>query len=85
MRGPTDGRCEASPESRSEAEAIVRDVIQRPLDLRPGARVLHAPAGTDLWREGTLVRSSPNGEEWLVKDRFGRFWVYVTRLRPAET
>ncbi len=63
---------------------IVPEVIQRPLDLRRGATVLHAPAGTEDWREGTLVRPSPNGEEWLVKDRFGRVWVGVTRLRPPE-
>jgi hypothetical protein len=26
------------------------------------------------------VRPSPNGEEWLVKDRFGKFWVATNRL-----
>jgi hypothetical protein len=35
-------------------------------------------------RVGELVRSSPNGEEWLVKDRLGRFWVSVQRLRLAD-
>jgi len=35
-------------------------------------------------RVGELVRASPNGEEWLVKDRFGRFWVNVIRLEPAD-
>jgi hypothetical protein len=29
---------------------------------------------------GELVRPSPNGEEWLVKDRFGKFWVATNRL-----
>ncbi|MGH2450667.1 MAG: hypothetical protein ACRDGE_05255 [Candidatus Limnocylindria bacterium] len=33
---------------------------------------------------GTLVRSSPNGEEWLLKNEMGRFWVHVSRLRPAD-
>ena len=37
------------------------------------------------WVRGVAVRPSPNGEEWLVKNRFGRFWIHVTRLRPAET
>jgi hypothetical protein len=35
-------------------------------------------------RIGELVRQSPNGEEWLVKDRHGRFWVDTGRLRPAD-
>jgi hypothetical protein len=35
-------------------------------------------------RVGELVRSSPNGEEWLVKDRLGRFWVSVNRLQPTD-
>jgi hypothetical protein len=51
--------------------------------LRRGARVVYSPAHSDEWREGELVRSSPNGEEWLVKNRFGRFWLHVSRLRPA--
>ncbi len=53
------------------------------LDLRPGTRVRYLPAHTDEWREGVLVRGSPNGEEWLVKNRFGRFWIHVSRLRPS--
>jgi len=52
------------------------------LELRSGARVLYSPAHSNEWREGTLVRSSPNGEEWLVKNRFGQFWLHVNRLRP---
>ena len=54
------------------------------LELRPGARVRYEPVHSGEWREGELVRSSPNGEEWLVKNRFGRFWLHVSRLRPAE-
>lgn len=52
------------------------------LELRKGARVLYRLAdGT--WLEAALVRGSPSGEEWLVKNRFGRYWVPVTQLRPA--
>ena len=54
------------------------------VELRQGARVRYLPVHSDEWREGELVRSSPNGEEWLVKNRFGRFWLHVSRLRPAE-
>ena len=53
------------------------------LELRPGARVRYLPVHTSDSREGELVRSSPNGEEWLVKNRYGRFWIHVGRLRPA--
>ncbi|HEV8230535.1 MAG TPA: hypothetical protein VGQ86_11285 [Candidatus Limnocylindria bacterium] len=53
------------------------------LDLRKGARVRYRPADGE-WRSGELVRGSPNGEEWLVKDRLGQVWVAVTQLRPAE-
>jgi len=53
-----------------------------PLELRPGARVRYTPAHTDESREGVLVKSSPNGEEWLVKNRLGRFWLHVNRLAP---
>jgi hypothetical protein len=35
----------------------------------------------DGWQEGELVHGSSTGEEWLVKNRFGRYWVPVTRLR----
>jgi hypothetical protein len=52
------------------------------LELRKGARVLYRSAENG-WREGKLVRGSPNGEEWLVKDRSGQFWVAVTQLRPT--
>jgi hypothetical protein len=54
------------------------------LVLRPGARVRYSPVHSDEWREGKLVRVSPNQEEWLVENRFGRFWVHVTRLRPPD-
>jgi len=51
-----------------------------PMPLRPGTKVRFGPDG----RIGEIVRSSPNGEEWLVKDRFGRFWVSANRLRLAD-
>ena len=53
------------------------------LELRRGARVRWQPAPGE-WREGKLVRSMPNDEEWLVENELGSFWVHVTRLRPAE-
>jgi hypothetical protein len=53
-----------------------------PLELRPGARVLYSPAHSGEWREGELVKASQNREEWLVKNRFGRYWLHVSRLRP---
>ena len=46
--------------------------------------MLYSPAHSDEWREGELVKSSPNREEWLVKNRFGRFWLHVSRLRPPD-
>jgi hypothetical protein len=46
--------------------------------------VRYSPAHSDEWREGTLVKSSPNREEWLVENRYGRFWLHVGRLRPPE-
>ena len=52
------------------------------LDLRPGATVQYSPAHSDEWREGKLIKASPNREEWLVENRFGRFWLHVSRLRP---
>lgn len=54
------------------------------LVLRPGARVRYTPVHSEQSREGELVKSSPNGEEWLVKNRFGRFWLHVNRLAPPE-
>jgi hypothetical protein len=52
------------------------------LELRKGAQVLYRLAdGT--WLEAALVRGSSTGEEWLVKNRFGQYWVPVTQLRPA--
>ena len=58
-------------------------MIDRPLELRPGGPVRYRAADSDEWRDGTLVRASANGEEWLVKNRFGKFWLLVSRLRPA--
>ena len=52
------------------------------VELRRGARVRYIPAHSGESREGVIVRSSPNGEEWLVKNRFGEFWLNVNRLRP---
>jgi hypothetical protein len=51
-----------------------------PRELRAGMKIRFGPDQ----RIGELVRPSPNGEEWLVKDRFGRFWVAVTRMRAAD-
>jgi hypothetical protein len=51
-----------------------------PIELRPGTKVRF---GYDQ-RIGELVRASPNGEEWLVKDRFGKFWVATNRLRLED-
>lgn len=53
------------------------------LDLRKGARVQYRSPVADMWQEGELVHGSTTGEEWLVKNRFGKHWVAVTRLRPA--
>lgn len=53
------------------------------LELRKGTRVLYRSPVEDIWQEAELVRGSSTGEEWLVKNRFGRYWVGVTRLRPA--
>jgi len=53
------------------------------LDLRKGARVLYRSPVADMWQEGVLVHGSTTGEEWLVKNRFGKHWVSVTQLRPA--
>ena len=53
------------------------------LELRPGATVQYRAADSGEWREGSLVKGSANGEEWLVKNRFGRYWLHVSRLRPA--
>jgi hypothetical protein len=58
-------------------------VISPELELRSGARVRYLAADSGEWRDGTLVRGSPTGEEWLVKNRFGKYWLHVSRLRPA--
>lgn len=54
------------------------------LELRPGTTVQYRAADSNEWREGVLVKGSTNGEEWLVKNRFGRFWLHYSRLRPVE-
>ena len=53
------------------------------LELRKGARVLYRSPVEDAWQTGELIHGSPTGEEWLVKNRFGQYWVPVTWLRPA--
>ena len=58
-------------------------MIGRPLELRPGGSVRYRAADSGEWRDGTLVKASANGEEWLVKNRIGKFWLQVSRLRPA--
>ncbi len=60
-------------------------MISPTLELRSGVTVRYLAADSGEWREGTLVRSSPTGEEWLVKNRFGKFWLHVSRLRPLES
>jgi hypothetical protein len=53
------------------------------LELRKGTRILYRSAAEDMLQEGQHVRGSTTGEEWLVKNRFGEYWVPVTQLRPA--
>ena len=53
---------------------------EQPIALRRGMKVRFGPDQ----RIGEIVRSSPNGEEWLVKDRLGRFWVSANRLHPVD-
>ena len=60
-------------------------MISQPLELRRGATVRYLAADSGEWREGTLVKSSSTGEEWLVKNRFGKYWLHVSRLRPVNT
>ena len=59
-------------------------MIGEPLDLRAGATVQYLAAASNEWQTGTLVKGSPNGEEWLVKNRFGKYWLHVSRLRPMS-
>ena len=59
-------------------------MIGPPLELRPGVTVQYRAADNGEWREGTLVKGSANGEEWLVKNRFGKYWLHVGQLRPAN-
>jgi hypothetical protein len=53
------------------------------LELRKGAQVLYRDSVEDDWRQGELIHGSSTGEEWLVKNRYGQYWVPVTQLRPA--
>lgn len=52
------------------------------MELRKGMPVafLHDELG---WMEGTLIRRSPNGEEWLVRTKFEDRWVPIAELYPA--
>lgn len=59
-------------------------MIGQPLELRPGVTVRYLAADSGEWREGTLVKASSTGEEWLVKSRFGKYWLQVGRLRPVD-
>ena len=59
-------------------------MITPPLELRPGAAVQYRAAASGEWQDGTLVKGSANGEEWLIKNRFGKYWLNVNRLRPAN-
>ena len=59
-------------------------MISQPLELRRGATVRYLAADSGEWSEGTLVKSSSTGEEWLVKNRFGKYWLDVSRLRPVN-
>jgi len=54
------------------------------LERRKGVQVVFRNPADDGWQQGELVHGSSTGEEWLVKNRFGQYWVAVTRLRPAE-
>lgn len=60
-------------------------MIGPPLELRPGVTVQYVAADSGEWREGTLVKASSTGEEWLVKNRMGSYWLHVSRLRPVDT
>src|SRR5258705_2950454 len=74
---------EANPVSFQSVEST--DPLMAPtLDLRKGAPVLYRSPVADIWQEGELVRGSPTGEEWLVKNRFGQYWVTVTQLPARE-
>ena len=59
-------------------------MISPALELRPGALVQYRAADSGEWRDGTLVKGSSNGEEWLVKNRFGKYWIQLSKLRPAN-
>jgi len=57
-------------------------VISQPLELRRGATVRYLAADSGEWREGTLVKSSSTGEEWLVKNALREV---LARREPATT
>ena len=53
------------------------------MDLRPGMRIRYHPAEyPDTWREGVLVQASANGEEWLVRGAFGKYWLHLRAIQP---
>ncbi len=54
-----------------------------PLVLAKGARVGFEHDELD-WMEGTIVRPSFNGEEWLVRTPLGGRWVRLADLRPPR-
>jgi hypothetical protein len=51
------------------------------LRLRKGTKVAfdHDEVG---WIEGTAIRASANGEEWLIRTKLDDRWVALSRLRP---
>ena len=54
------------------------------LDLRPGAHIRYHPAQQPSgWRDGKLLKASVNGEEWLVENAFGRFWLPLSQIHPT--
>ena len=59
------------------------DVLFSAGDFRRRALSQSGSPVEDAWQTGELIHGSPTGEEWLVKNRFGQYWVSVTRLRPA--
>jgi hypothetical protein len=54
------------------------------LRLRKGTRVGfdHDEVG---WIEGTAIRPSANGEEWLIRTKLDDRWVALSRLRPPRS
>ena len=54
------------------------------LELRKGAQVLYRSPLEDGWQTGELVHASATGEEWLVKNRLGKFWLSLDRIRLGD-